>query len=93
MTYDCDLAKLAAKHPDTIEFIATVSGADDVRSREWKGGNGRVNAVARKYLEKFDLPKESTTIYLRGHPGMIQDVNGRVAPNGWKIIKERFWKQ
>ena len=93
LTYDCELAKLAAKHPGTINFVATVSRPDDDRNCEWEGEKGRVNAVSERYLEKFDLPKESTTVYLCGHPGMIEDVKEQMAPKGWNIIEERFWKQ
>lgn len=93
LTYDCELAELAANHSDTVKFVATVSRPDDERNADWQGEVGRVNAVAKKYLKKFGLSKDCTTVYLCGHPGMIEDVKEKVAPEGWKIIEERFWKQ
>ena len=93
LTYDQELSQLAAKHPDCIKFVATVSRPDEARNQGWTGARGRVNAMFEEYLTKFKLPKDDTMIYACGHPGMIADVKEKVAADEWKFIEERFWKE
>lgn len=93
LTYDQELSELAAQHPDTIKFVATVSRPDEPRNREWTGAKGRCNAIFEEYLDKFNLPKDDTLIYACGHPGMIADAKEKAAAGGWNFVEERFWKQ
>ena len=93
LTYDKELAGLAAKHPHLLEFVPTVSRPNEDRNSDWRGATGRVNTIVEEYMEIFDLPQEDTQIYACGHPGMIEDVKAKVAPKGWMFKEERFWKQ
>ena len=93
LTYDKELARLAAEHPDTIKFVPSVSRPNEERNAGWQGAKGRVNLLVEEYLEKFQLPKEDAKVYACGHPGMISDVKDKVTPTGWKFIEERFWKE
>ena len=93
LTYDKELASLAANHPHLLEFVPTVSRPNEERNSSWRGATGRVNTIVEEYLYKFDLPQEDTQIYACGHPGMIEDVKAMVTPKGWMFKEERFWKQ
>ena len=93
LTYDKELADLAAKHPDLLTFVPTVSRPNEERNSSWQGATGRVNNIVEDYLEKFELPQEDTMIYTCGHPGMIEDVKAKITPQGWMFKEERFWKQ
>ncbi|MFQ6028362.1 MAG: ferredoxin--NADP reductase [Dehalococcoidia bacterium] len=93
LTYDVELAELAAEYPDSIKFVPTVSRPKEERNAKWCGEKGRVNNLVEKYLEEFDLPKDDTMVYACGHPGMIADVKEKVTPQGWQFIEERFWKE
>ena len=93
LTYDTELAGLAAKHPDCIHFVPTISRPGEARNASWQGEKGRANAIVETYLEKFNLPKNDSMVYACGHPGMIADVKERVSAQGWKFIEERFWKE
>lgn len=93
LTYDKELERLAAEHPDVLKFVPTVSRPSEDRNAPWCGAKGRVNLLAEKYLEKFELPKDDTLVYACGHPGMISDAKERVVPQGWKFKEERFWKE
>ena len=93
LTYDKELAVLAAKHPHLLEFVPTVSRPNEERNSGWRGATGRVNEIVEEYLGKFDLIQEDTQIYACGHPGMIEDVKAKVTPTGWMFKEERFWKQ
>jgi NAD(P)H-flavin reductase len=73
--------------------VPTVSRPDEERNTGWVGARGRVNAICREYLERFNLPKADTLIYTCGHPGMIADVKEQVTPLGWNFKEERFWKE
>ena len=92
LTYDKELAEMAAQHPYVIKFVPTVSRPGEERNSEWTGVKGRVNAVAEEFLETFELPMDDTRVYTCGHPGMIEDVKAKIPPKGWKFIEERFWK-
>ena len=93
LTYDTELAELAANHPECVKFVATVSRPDEPRNVSWPGERGRVNNLVQRYLAEFDLPKDDTMIYTCGHPGMIADVREQVTPQGWQFKEERFWKE
>ena len=36
---------------------------------------------------------DDTLIYACGHPGMIEDMKGKLPPKGWRFKEERFWKE
>ncbi len=93
LTYDKELAGLAAKYPDCIKFVPTISRPGEARNASWQGDKGRANTIVNKYLKQFNLPKNDTMVYACGHPGMIADVKERVSGKGWKFIEERFWKE
>ena len=93
LTYDSELIELASKHPEVVKFVPTVSRPGDPRNQGWEGQSGRVNAIAEEYLEKFDLPKDDTLVYACGHPGMIEEMKGKLPPLGWRFKEERFWKE
>ena len=93
LTYDAELAELAASHPECVKYVGTVSRPDEERNAGWKGDKGRVNNLVQKYLAEFNLPKDDTMVYTCGHPGMIADVREQVTPLDWQFIEERFWKE
>jgi NAD(P)H-flavin reductase len=93
LTYDAELSKLAAEHPDVIQFIPTISRPSEERNAGWQGAQGRVNDIVEEYMAKFDLPQDDTMVYACGHPGMIEAVKEKFAAKGWKFKEERFWKQ
>jgi ferredoxin--NADP+ reductase len=93
LTYDREFSRLAAQHPDFIQFVPTVSRPNEERNTGWTGARGRVNAICQESLERFNLPKDDTLIYTCGHPGMIAAVKEQVTPQGWKFKEERFWKE
>ena len=92
LTYDKELAELAAKHQDYIHFVPTISRPNEERNAGWEGARGRVNNIVEEYLEKFNPPQDDTLIYACGHPGMIEDVKVKVTPEGRMFKEERFWK-
>ena len=93
LTYDGELAEMAAAYPDSVKFVPTVSRPAEDRNSAWDGAGGRVNNIFQDYLDRFAPPQDDTLIYACGHPGMIEDVKENVSAQGWKFIEERFWKQ
>ena len=91
--YKEELESLVADHPNSIYYVPTISRASDEGNSEWKGEKGRVNTLVEKYLEQFGVDKQSTMVYLCGHPGMIEDVKDKLIPLGWAVKEERFWKE
>ena len=91
--YDVELQQLAAERPELITCVPTVSRPDEERNKGWTGETGRVNTIVDRYAEEFGLAPEDTLVYACGHPGMIEDVKARMAPRGFKVEEERFWKE
>jgi ferredoxin/flavodoxin---NADP+ reductase len=60
----------------------------------WKGEVGRAEDVLRKYLDSLGLEPASTTAYLCGHPGMIENAKGILRRRGFtkeSLCEEAFW--
>lgn len=93
LTYTQELSHLAARYPDVVKFVPTVSRPNDPQNATWDGQTGRVNAIAEEYLERFQPPMDDTLVYACGHPGMIEDVKAKLPPLGWRFKEERFWKE
>ncbi len=91
--YDRELSRLASAHPETVTFIPSVSRPAEPRNASWQGETGRLNNIVAKYLDKFNLNRNSTLIYGCGHPGMIEASREIVTVQGWRWDEERFWKE
>ena len=91
--YDAELAELAGRHPDLIVFVPTISRPGEPRNDGWTGLTGRVNEVVERSLGEWGLSPDDTLVYACGHPGMIEDVKRRLAPGGYTVDEERFWKE
>ena len=92
-TYREELEAMARAHPDVITYIPTVSRPQEELNEEWSGDKGRVNLIVEEYIKRWELDSETTLTYACGHPGMIEDVKGRLISRGFKVKEERFWKQ
>ena len=93
LTYDGELTALAAEHPGVVTYVPTVSRPAEERNEEWEGETGRVNTIVEQYADRLDLSPQDTLVYACGHPGMIEDVKERMAPKGFSVEEERFWKE
>jgi ferredoxin--NADP+ reductase len=75
-----------------LEYIPTISRV--WLDSDWKGERGRVEDVARKYLDMLGFAAPSTTAYLCGNPHMIhnmEDVLERAGFQKANIQKEIYW--
>jgi len=91
--YREELEAMARAYPETLSYVPTVSRPHEERNKDWRGETGRVNAITEGYIERFKLEPATTLAYACGHPGMIEDVKKRLAPKGFKVREERFWKE
>lgn len=64
-----------------LTYVPTVSRPWD--NKEWSGEVGRVDDLVRKYTDLWGLTPENTTVYLCGHPAMIENARGIVKRRGW----------
>ncbi len=89
--YSDELEKAAREVP-WLTYVPTVSRPWE--DKEWRGETGRVDDLIRKYTDMWNLAPENTKVYLCGHPGMIENVNGIVKRHGWQkdsIKEEAFF--
>ena len=89
--YDGELQRLHTADPGFIDYIPSVSRPSHERNARWPGTVGRVNEILEQQLARWSPPKDDAVIYLCGHPGMIEDAERRLAPQGWTIAREQYW--
>ncbi len=61
---------------------------------QWKGEVGRVEDILRKYIDELKLEPQHTTVYLCGHPQMIENGKGILRRRGFAkefIRGEVYW--
>ncbi|MBZ5671734.1 MAG: ferredoxin--NADP reductase [Acidobacteriia bacterium] len=89
--YREELDALAREFP-WLTYIPLVSRPwEDL---EWKGEVGRVEDVLRKYSDELGLEPQDTTVYLCGHPQMIENAKGILRRRGFAkefIREEVYW--
>ena len=71
---------MAAEVP-WLTYVPTASRPWEDKS--WTGETGRVDDVIRKYADAWNLMPDNTTVYLCGHPDMIENTRGIVRRRGW----------
>ena len=89
--YDRELEGFARRH-NWLQYIPTVSRPwEDV---SWQGEVGRAEDVLRKYLDSFGFEPSNATVYLCGHPQMIENSKGILMRRGFtkeSILQEVYW--
>jgi ferredoxin--NADP+ reductase len=81
-----------AKQQKWLEYIPTIGRV--WLDSDWKGERGRVEDVARKYLDMLGFASPSTTAYLCGNPHMIHNMEGILERAGFQkasMQKEIYW--
>jgi ferredoxin--NADP+ reductase len=89
--YDREL-KGCAGACDWLTYIPTISRHWE--DPGWKGERGRVDELVRKYSDNLGLTPETTTAYLCGNPGMIENARGILKRGGYEtaaIKEETYW--
>ncbi len=89
--YADELSRLAGQW-QWFEYLPTVSRCWE--DPAWQGEVGRVEDVLRKHLDGYGLRPGDTTIYLCGHPLMIENTKGILTRCGFTkdvIHEEVYW--
>jgi ferredoxin--NADP+ reductase len=90
--YRDELEALAREFP-WFSYIPVISRPWE--DREWKGEVGRVEDILRKYVDELKLEPQHTTVYLCGHPQMIENGKGILRRRGFlkeSIRGEVYWE-
>ena len=91
LAYADELAALAGKHA-WLRYVPTISRPWE--DKGWTGEVGRVEDLIRKHFDNAGFDPASTTGYLCGHPGMIENGKGilqRRGLSGDDIHSEIYW--
>lgn len=89
--YRDELEALAHEFP-WFTYVPVVSRPWE--DAEWKGEVGRVEDVLRKYIDDLKLEPQCTTVYLCGHPQMIENGKGILRRRGFakdSVRGEVYW--
>lgn len=89
--YADELEQAVARAP-WLTYVPTVSRP--WTEPTWKGEVGRVDELIRKYAHLWNLRPETTTIYLCGHPSMVENGKDILHRAGWKkdqMHEEKFF--
>jgi ferredoxin--NADP+ reductase len=90
--YREELESMASRHAPWLRYVPAVSRPWD--DAGWRGERGRCEDLVRKYLDLHGMEPGSTTAYLCGHPGMIENVTGILLRRGFTkedIRAELYW--
>ena len=87
--YD-ELARLSCEVP-WFFYAPTISRPWEDRC--WEGETGRVDDLVRKYADDWNLGPANTTVYLCGHPSMVDNVKGILHRRRWEpsSVKEEVY--
>jgi ferredoxin--NADP+ reductase len=75
-----------------LRYIPTISRPWE--DPDWKGETGRAEDVVRKYMDDWGLEPANTTVYVCGHPTMIENAKGILERRGFpkeSIRQEVYW--
>ena len=88
--YYNELARLSCEVP-WFSYAPTISRPWEDRC--WEGETGRVDDLVRKYADDWNLGPANTTVYLCGHPSMIDNVKGILHRRRWEpsSVKEEVY--
>ena len=79
--YCREIEPIAAEAP-WLKYVTTISRPWE--DTAWKGEVGRVDDLVRKYTDRWGLTPENTSVYLCGHPIMIENGKGILKRRGWQ---------
>lgn len=83
----------ALSKPDSwLHYVPTVSRPWE--DPKWKGEVGRAEDVIRKYMDLSGFEPSNTTLYVCGHPAMIENAKGIFKRRGFtkeSIREEVYW--
>jgi ferredoxin/flavodoxin---NADP+ reductase len=79
--YSEEIANVAGEVP-WLNYVPTISRPWE--DKKWAGETGRVDDLVRKYSDMWKLTPADTTIYLCGHPEMVETARGIVRRRGWE---------
>jgi ferredoxin--NADP+ reductase len=79
--YRDELERIAGEAP-WLKYVPTVSRPWE--DEAWNGEKGRVDDLIRKFTDAWNLKPEETTVYLCGHPSMVENGRGILQRAGWK---------
>jgi ferredoxin--NADP+ reductase len=88
--YHEEVEKIAKEAP-WLKYVATISRPWE--DPKWIGETGRVDDIIRKYSDAWSLGPQDTSIYLCGHPTMIENGKGILKRHGWQkeTMKEEVY--
>ena len=89
--YREEVKAIAAEVP-WLQFVTSVSRPWE--DTDWNGETGRVEDILRKYADRWGLTADNASVYLCGHPQMIENTKGILARRGFRkqsIREEVYW--
>lgn len=81
MGYSSEIESIAGE-VSWLTYVPTVSRPWE--DEKWGGETGRVDDLIRKYSDLWNLTPKDATVYLCGHPEMIENARGIVRRRGWQ---------
>ncbi|HEX7037991.1 MAG TPA: FAD-binding oxidoreductase [Pseudomonadales bacterium] len=88
--YRGELTELAARQPQTLAYLPTVSRPADPRNAGWNGARGRVEGHLDDVLRRFALTPADTAAFACGHPEMVRNTAAELDRRGFTTATEPF---
>jgi ferredoxin/flavodoxin---NADP+ reductase len=87
-----DELEAIGKRCEWLRYVPSISRPWE--DPEWRGEVGRVEDIARKYIDSLGFEPADTTVYLCGHPEMIENCKGLLKRRGFskqQVREEIYW--
>ena len=89
LPYHDELSTLAARDPQRLQYLATVSRAEAPQNQGFQGGRGRVDALAQQVAAPLS-GRSDVHVYACGHPGMVESVKRMAEALDLTLTTESF---
>jgi ferredoxin-NADP reductase len=90
LVYREELEALAARFPQHVRYLPSVSRPSDLRNRGFAGLKGRLPALAPALVRELQATGQRIQVYACGHPEMVQAIHNDLGAQGLPVASEVF---
>lgn len=90
LAYRAELESLAARFPDRVRYLPSVSRPADARNRGFEGATGRLPEQVASLVASLGGSTKGLQVYACGNPDMVETVQAQMRALGVPVAIEAF---